>query len=370
MKSQTRWMVTCTRPIEYEIVGTKAIFDPNNHELLSGGSSARSARFVVVDSVVYDLYETLIQRYFSVNGITAKIIRFVAGEEHKSLSAYQDLILALDAFPIDRRREPLIAIGGGVLTDLVGFVAGSYRRGIPHIKVPTTLMGYVDAAIGIKAGVNFNHHKNRLGSFEPPLKVILDRHFLTSLPRRHLLNGVAEIIKLAVISDFSLFEQLEKSGLASINACFQNEAGAAILDDSITGILKYLEPNLYEEDLARALDFGHTFSPAFEMKAEGALLHGEAVIIGVVISSALAHLRGWLSRPDFNRILALIHTLGLPVDLQYVCPELMQNALIERTHHRNGQQNVPLPRGIGHCAFANDLNENDLAAVCHFLLEK
>jgi 3-dehydroquinate synthase len=106
------------------------------------------------------------------------------------------------------------------------------------------------------------------------------------------------------------------------------------------------------------------------MKANGALLHGEAVIIGVVISSALAHLKGWLSQADFNRILALIHRLGIPVNLQYLCPELMKNALIERTHHRNGQQNVPLPQGLGHCAFANDLNESDLATVCQFLLQE
>ncbi len=370
MTSQKCWTVAYTRPIQYDIVNTEGIFDPSNLALLSGTKDSGSARFVVVDSAVYDLHESAIHQYFLQNALTAKIIRFVAGEENKSLSAYQHVALALDAFPVDRRSEPLIAIGGGVLTDLVGFVASTYRRGIPHIKVPTTLMGYVDAAIGIKTGVNFNHHKNRLGSFEPPLQVILDRHFLTSLPRRHLLNGVAEIIKLAVISDASLFEQLENAGLSSLNACFQNEAGAAILDDSITGILKYLEPNLYEEDLARALDFGHTFSPAFEMKAEGALLHGEAVIIGVVICSALAYLRGWLSLHDFNRILALIHTLGLPVDLQYLCPTLMKNALIERTHHRNGQQNVPLPQGIGHCAFANDLTDNDLAAVCHFLLQE
>lgn len=371
MRKGKHWTVSCTRPIRYEIVSTEDIFNPNNLALLSKGETEKgSSRFVVVDSIVYSLYAQNIRQYFACHAIQAKIIPWVAGEENKSLSAYQALVSALDAYPIDRRREPIIAIGGGVLTDLVGFVAGSYRRGVPHLKVPTTLMGYVDAAIGIKAGINFNQQKNRLGLFEPPLSVILDRQFLKHLPQRQLLNGLAEIIKLAVISDFSLFKRLEKEGRAALDACFQNEAGRMILERSVTGILKYLKPNLYEDHLARVLDFGHTFSPAFEMKSEGRLLHGEAVIVGVVVSSALAHLRGGLKRNDFHRILALIHTLGLSVDLHYLCPLLMKNALIERTHHRNGQQNVPLPQGIGHCVFANDLKENDLSAVCHFLLEE
>ena len=131
-----------------------------------------------------------------------------AGEENKSVEVYLDILRQLDSFPIHRRDEPIIAIGGGVLTDVVAFIASSYRRSVPHIKVPTTLMGYVDASIGIKTGINFNGHKNRLGSFEPPRQVLLDKTFLKTLPRRHLLNGVCEIIKLAIIKDARCFANL------------------------------------------------------------------------------------------------------------------------------------------------------------------
>jgi 3-dehydroquinate synthetase len=113
----------------------------------------------------------------------------------------------LDTFPIHRRDEPIIAIGGGTLTDVVGFVASSYRRSVPHLKVPTTLMGYVDASIGIKTGINFDGHKSRLGSFEPPRKVLLDKTFLQTLPREYILDGTGEIIKLAVIKDAGLFKR-------------------------------------------------------------------------------------------------------------------------------------------------------------------
>src|SRR5574337_2166952 len=135
----------------------------------------------------------------------------------KTVDAWLGILHELDAFPIHRRDEPIIAIGGGVLTDVVGFVASSYRRGVPHIKVPTTLMGYVDASVGVKSGINFNHHKNRLGSFEAPLQVLLDRAFLATLPHRHILNGVCEIIKLALINDVALFVQLEQHGADCID---------------------------------------------------------------------------------------------------------------------------------------------------------
>ena len=117
-----------------------------------------------------------------------------------------------------------------MLTDLAGFVAASYRRGVPYIKVPTTLMGYVDASIGIKTGVNYNGNKNRLGAFHAPQTVLLDKAFLKTQPRRHVVNGVCEILKLAIVKDAELFQLLETHGAKSIEAHFQDEQGGIILD--------------------------------------------------------------------------------------------------------------------------------------------
>ena len=142
---------------------------------------------------------------FRITTLRQRSSPFLGGEENKTVEHYLSILRELDSFPIHRRDEPIIAIGGGVLTDVVGFVASSYRRGVPHIKVPTTLMGYVDASIGIKTGINFNGNKNRLGSFDPPEKVFLDKSFLKTLPKRHILNGVCEIIKLAIIKDAEFF---------------------------------------------------------------------------------------------------------------------------------------------------------------------
>jgi len=295
---------------------------------------------------------------------------FPSGEKNKSVDNYLWILRELDKFPINRRDEPIIAIGGGVLTDIAGFVASSYRRGVPHIKVPTTLMGYIDASVGIKTGINFNDHKNRLGSFEPPKKVLLDRNFLKTLPKRHLLNGVCEMIKLAVVKDLTLFELLETHGPTSITTRFQDEISRSILDRSVGGMLEELQPNLFEDELARKVDFGHTFSYGLETHDEADLLHGEAVLIDIVLSSILANARNLLSAQELNRLFNLVSKLGINLNSEPVTPELLWNTLEERTYHRNGLQRVPLPEGLGQCTFVNDIKFEDIKSACKILEER
>jgi 3-dehydroquinate synthase len=360
MRNTQVWRVNYQRPIRYEVINSPNVFDPHNTDLLYPEVSGSSRRFVVVDANVERFFGEDIRRYFLYHGVTAKIVTFPGGEENKTIEFYKSLVRELDAFPIHRRDEPIIAIGGGVLTDVVGFVASTYRRSVPHIKVPTTLMGYVDASIGIKTGINFNGRKNRLGSFEPPLRVLLDKTFLKTLPRRHLLNGVAEIIKLAVIKDAHLFRLLEEHGSKSVEAYFQNETGGIILDRAITGMLEELEPNLFEDDLARKVDFGHTFSYGLETRNETDLLHGEAVLLDIVFSSLLARTRGLLSRADLERLFRLIAALGITLDISSLEPLTLWQSLEERTYHRNGFQRVPLPHGIGGCTFVNDITLTEI----------
>jgi 3-dehydroquinate synthase len=352
-----RWRVRANRPIEYEIVNAPGLFEPGNPALLAEGGRRR---FVVVDGNVARLYGQQIRAYFAHQQIEAKIVTFPAGEENKTVDSYLGLLYELDSFPIHRRDEPIIAIGGGVLTDVVGFIASSYRRSVPHIKIPTTLMGYIDASVGIKTGINFNGHKNRIGSFEPPLRVYLDRAFLRSLPRRHILNGVCEIIKLAVIKDAGLFALLEEHGPDSVAANFQDDPGGAILDRAIGGMLEELEPNLYEQNLSRKVDFGHTFSYGLETRHEAHLLHGEAVLLDILVSSMIALRRGLLTESECERIFGLVHHLGIQLDLSLLDPCLMWNCLLERIEHRNGYQRVPMPQGIGNCVFLNDITREEI----------
>ncbi len=358
-----RRRVTYQHTIEYEVVNAPNLFQPQNRALLSVGRIENARRFVVVDSNVERHFSAEIRDYFSQNQIEAKIITFPGGEEYKTVESYLSLAQELDSFPIHRRDEPIIAIGGGVLTDVVGFVASSYRRGVPHIKVPTTLIGYIDASIGIKTGVNFNGNKNRLGVFAPPQKVLLDKSFLKTLPKRHILNGVCEIIKLAVIKDAELFCLLEAHGAPSVDAQFQDDEGGAILDRAISGMLEELEPNLLEEDLARKVDFGHTFSYGLETRREARLFHGEAVLLDIAISTLIARQRNLLCDEETSRIFHLIAALGIVLDTTILDPYLLWQSLQERTYHRNGLQRVPLPHGIGTCAFVNDVNADEIESA-------
>ncbi len=358
-----RRCVTHQHTIEYEVVNVTNLFHPQNLALLSGGKVENARRFVVVDSNVEMHYSTEIRNYFSQHQVEAKIITFPGGEENKTVENYLSIVRELDAFPIHRRDEPIIAIGGGVLTDVVGFVASSYRRGVPHIKVPTTLMGYVDASIGIKTGINFNGNKNRLGMFAPPQKVLLDKSFLKTLPKRHILNGVCEIIKLALIKDAELFRLLELYGAQSVSVQFQNDEGCAILDRAIAGMLEELEPNLFEEDLARKVDFGHTFSYGLETCHETDLLHGEAVLLDIAVSMLIAKARNLLSFEDLDRIFHLIANLGIVLNTAILDPHLLWQSLEERTYHRNGLQRIPLPHGIGNCIFVNDVNAVEIKSA-------
>ncbi|MDE1886952.1 MAG: sedoheptulose 7-phosphate cyclase [Gammaproteobacteria bacterium] len=366
----TRWRVRCQRPVAYDIVCTRDLFDPQNPALLSAGRVEGGRRFVVVDSNVDQHRGEEIRAYFAHHGITARIVTFPGGEENKTLRMYLSLLGELDAFPIHRRDEPIIAVGGGVLTDVVGFVASSYRRGVPHIKVPTTLMGYVDASVGVKASINFNGSKNRLGSFEAPQRVFLDKTFLKTLPHRHILNGVCEIIKLAIIKDAELFDQLEQHGVECIAARFQNFEGGGILERAITGMLEELESNLFEENLARKVDFGHTFSYGLETSPDAGLLHGEAVLLDMLVSCLIANQRRLLSEREVERIFGLIERLGIAINPRVLDAELLWQSLLERVEHRNGLQRVPLPESLGNCVFLNDIRRQEIESCIRSLNDR
>ncbi len=355
------------RAIEYDLVNVADVFDPRDRTLLADGRIENGRRFVVVDECVHQHHFARIEAYFAQHGVTARILVFPGGEAGKTAESWLAVLRELDRFPIHRRDEPIVAIGGGVLTDVVGFAASSYRRGVPHIKVPTTLMGYVDASVGIKTGINFNGCKNRLGSFEPPRRVLLDRSLLATLDRRQLENGVCEIVKLAVIADAGLFRLLERDGAGSLAAAFQDTRGGEILDRAIGGMLRELEPNLYEDDLSRKVDFGHSFSYGLETRFEDRLLHGEAVLLDILVSTAIARARGLLAAPACDRIFDLVDDLGIVPDLDLLDTGLMWQSLADRVEHRNGLQRVPLPRGIGECVFVNDITRAEIAAAIHAL---
>ncbi|WP_340687935.1 sedoheptulose 7-phosphate cyclase [Amycolatopsis coloradensis] len=372
------WHVKASQPVNYEVRVCQDVFDPNRTDLLHAGSpggNRTQRRFVVVDETVDRLYGPAIRQYFDHHGVTYEIMVIQAGDVHKEIEVVLRLVERLDAFGIDRRREPVIVVGGGVVMDIVGLAASLYRRGTPFVRVPTTLVGLIDAGVGVKTGVNFNGHKNQLGTYSAATLTLLDRGFLSTLSRRHISNGLAEILKVGLIKDEALFGLLERHGRLVLNENFQGrspegaDAATAILEAAITGMLEELEPNLWEETLERSMDYGHTFSPAVEMLGLPSMLHGEAVCLDMALSTALACRRGLVNEDECGRVFSVMSDLELPTWSPLHTPEVLGSALHATVRRRDGQQRLPLPVGIGNTVFVNDVSDEELVAAIEFQRE-
>jgi 3-dehydroquinate synthetase len=289
------WRNVFSVPISYDvnIVSTGTILDPNNPQLLDVTGPCEEGynrRFAVIDSEVYRLYGDRIHHYFRSNSIELHFTILSGGEADKRSGACDKLLDDLCAYKL-RRREPFLAIGGGVVLDIAGMAACLYRRGVPFVRVPTTLLAIVDASVGVKNGVDYccnrtnETYKNRVGSFYAPTACLLDPGFIMSQDQRNICNGFGEIVKLALVRSSDLFELLETHGAALVHSRFDETCdnvpvgvGARIIDLSIQIMLEELGPNLWEFQLERCVDYGHTFSKLLEMVPGVDIMHGEAVV--------------------------------------------------------------------------------------------
>lgn len=279
----------------------------------------------------------------------AELVVLPCSEPTKALPAAVSLCDAAQSFDFDRR-SLFVVVGGGVISDIVTLAASMVRRGVSHLRVPTTLLGLVDAGIGAKGGVNHGGRKNSLGCFHPPESVLICPGFTETLPARQIRSGLAEILKVALARDGELFARLEADGPAFVELRGQvsPEVSDAIVWSCITNMLADLEPNLFEDrTYERRMDLGHAFCPTLESACGFARLHGEAVAIDLALSTVLAQELGWLAAADAERILGLMDRLGLPTYDALLDAELCRVALDEITRHRGGQLLLFVPDGVG-----------------------
>jgi len=205
------WEVEAPITFSYRVRESRDVLDPASDALLFGhltdardlerAKSRKLKRVVVVDSAVYEHFGERIEAYFRAHEVETRMMVLPTTEENKNMDLVLKIAETIHDLGLDRRLDPVIAIGGGVCMDIVGFAASIYRRRTPYIRVPTTLMGYVDASIGAKSGINFSGKKNKLGAYLPPALAILDRSFLATLDQRQLSNGASEIMKMALVKD-------------------------------------------------------------------------------------------------------------------------------------------------------------------------
>ena len=356
------WTVKATLPVEYRVEIVDDLLDPANEALVGGSGrwTGSARRLVIVDRRVHEAYADRLVRHLQEVCDEFALIPFDATETQKAPAAWIRLLRAFDDFELLRRSEPVIAVGGGVLLDMVGFAASVYRRGTPYIRVPTSLVAMVDAAVGVKTGLNFNGRKNRIGSYAPPLASFIDRAFLRTLPVRHLRSGMAEIVKVAIARDVRLFELVEEHGEQLLAGRFQSGPAEEVMRRAIEGMLAELQPNLWERTLERAVDLGHSFSPGLEVSSLGGLLHGEAVALDLALSTRIAQGRGLVRAEASDRILAVLRMLGLPVHDALMTTQQLMLCLGSTVLHRDGAQRLPLPVAVGRLTWVNDVTAEEL----------
>ena len=373
-KFKRTWTVKTELPVEFKLTYSADIFNPTNHDLVSYKTNDRVV--IVIDQNVHKFYAAQLMEYFNSHSVKYSMLIINTNEESKT---WKDADHILQFFEDEGvlRREPIIAIGGGVLLDIVGFACSIYRRGIPYIKVPTTLLAIVDASVGSKVAVNHFERRNRLGAYYPPIATLIDKKFIKTQSEREIVNGIAEIFKLAVIKSPELFELLEENAELLIEEKFQYGAvPVRVINLAITDMIAELGPNLWEKKLDRCVDFGHTFSPVIEMKnltqefdpdnppyftKDTMLLHGEAVALDCLYSSCIACLRGYIGQSVLNRIFNLAKRLKLKTYHEdFTKIELLQQSLADATKHRNGNQFAPLPIYVGNYKIVDDITEKEM----------
>lgn len=368
------WRNVYSLPVEYDVELCPRLLDPAASDALalrglpSGG---KRRRFVVIDANVHGLYQQQLQRYFAAHAVECHLCVISGEEPEKRWRQVETVLEALCAFGL-HRREPIVAVGGGCVLDIVGLAASLYRRGVPFIRVPTTLLAIVDAAVGVKNGVDWVSDakgplKNRVGTFYGPAGALCDVSFIATQDARNLVNGLGEVMKLALVRSPELFGILEAHGAALVACKFQSAepalkaAAARVIELGIEIMLEELGPNLWEYKLERCVDYGHTFSKIIEMQPEPYVMHGEAVNIDGAFCAVLANRRGMLSDADLARVFAAMRAVGLPTENPHMYElDILDKACSDAVEHRHGAQRIPLLTGIGSSRCVSDITREEL----------
>lgn len=316
---------------------------------------------VVTDSNVDSLYAEPVADLLAECGCEVDVMVVEAGEPSKSADVMIELWETMLAEGADRQTV-VVAVGGGVVGDLAGFVAATYTRGLRFVQVPTSLLAQVDSSVGGKTGINLPGAKNMVGSFWQPQGVVIDVDVLGTLPDREYRAGLAEVVKYGMILDAEFFAYLE-GHVAEIDA--HDPAVLALIVERCCRLkADVVEADEREESGLRAvLNYGHTYGHAFEAaRGYGQILHGEGVAIGMACAARLAERTGRVDAALVRRQLDLLVALGLPTAV----PDVPHDDLIDLMYHDKkvdrGQLRFILPTRIGQMELVRDVSLDDIQA--------
>ena len=300
---------------------------------------------IITDSNVGPLYAENLQKQTG-----GEVFIFPAGEEHKTLGTCVELLTGLTEKGFGRDTA-ILALGGGVVGDVTGFVAGIYNRGVPYIQIPTTILAQADSSIGGKTGVDTPFGKNLVGVFKQPTRVYLDVSTLQTLPLEQVRSGLAETIKHAIIRDAGFFDYLSNTMQDLLSKDSDTLLGIALDNCRIKGQVVEIDP--HEKGLRRILNYGHTAGHAIEMLSDFTLFHGYAVSIGMMVAGRIAE-----SITGYDGVLAqeeLLQKAGLPTTIpDYISDDkIIQSTALDKKA-KEGKARYTLPEQIGVMAVFDD----------------
>lgn len=316
---------------------------------------------VITDDNVAPLYLARLTTSLQAAGIEIDSITLPAGEQTKCFAQLESLSEKLLEMKVERSTT-LIALGGGVIGDLVGFTAAVTLRGMPFVQIPTTLLAQVDSSVGGKTGINTRFGKNLVGAFYQPRLVLADTEVLETLDRRQLLAGYAEVVKYGFIDDLEFFQWLEQNAKALVGGD-RNLRRHAVLT-SCAAKARVVAEDEREGGKRALLNLGHTFGHALEAETGygGGLLHGEAVAIGMAMAFDISHQLGLCSGQDSTRAIQHMTSVGLPTDLSSLntqgwTVDKLMNHMSRDKKVEGGKLTFILTRGIGQSFITRDVSE-------------
>ena len=334
----------------------------------------------LIDQNVERFYGERLEQYFAHHGIQLEKRVYRAMEVDKGIYTVEKMLGDFKQLGVSRN-EPVLLMGGGVLADTGGLACALYHRNTPYVMLSTSIVAGVDAGPSPRTCCDGFGYKNLFGAYHPPILSITDRFFFSTLREGWLRHGIIEIIKMAVVKDIELFEDLEAAGPKLISTRFgttnlQGDKAISPLSQKILGgaIRSYVAAeynNMYETHQCRPHAYGHTWSPGFEIEA--GLLHGHAVAIGMGFGAYLSYRMDWITEEACHRIMRLISTFGLSLWHDVLNNKEILYASQEKIFQKRGQNLVaPLPKGkIGQCGYLNSLSRaelfqaiDDYAKVC------
>lgn len=328
-------------------VDLKAFLEKKNYSKIAVLSDNHTARYCY----------PLIQHGLPVH----QTIEVPGGEEYKNLTTCEQIWEKMTSLQMDRH-SALVIIGGGVLGDMGGFCAATYKRGIDFILIPTTLLSQVDASIGGKLGIDFLHFKNHIGVFQTPAATLLHSGFLKTLPAAEKRSGFAEVIKHALIADATVWKQIQKHSL-------EDQPWEMLLQHSVEVKLNVVKADPYEKGLRKTLNAGHTIGHAVEtflLESKRKILHGEAVAVGLVAESYLAKEKGMLKENDFEEIRNYILKIFGKVTLSPAEDETIAKLAEQDKKNKENRILCVLLEGIGHARWDCEIRPDDVKRALSF----